>query len=342
MNSKENLQETPNKYKEENELTGRNIGTVLVNNNKVNKTDFKISSGKKSIRRSVKSGKVYNLSNEDRIFDISPYIAPNYVRDFKYEGGEQKKFRDSKKDSKRKSKKIDAKESDKKDSKRKNKKINAKESEKKENLNEKPNELEEENIQKLKQLDEDEKQIQLEDEERQKELEEEGNKQKELLEDEDEDKQMNPNENQDKIIEDKLNEEKKKIQHSENQKKLEEDEKNKGLSEEKINLDELNILIKGTIKELFEPKNVENIVYDKIIILMKCLSKENKEKFIDGLVQAIKTEEDEKRFAFILGEVSGNRQNEEKKQDTLENLKPYNEEEYPCHCSCHYGGECEE
>jgi hypothetical protein len=325
MSSKENLQETPNKYKEENELTGRNIGTVLVNNNKVNKTDFKISSGKKSIRRSVKSGKVYNLSNEDRIFDISPYIAPNYVRDFKYEGGEQKKFRDSKKDSKRKSKKI-----------------NAKESEKKENLNEKPNELEEENIQKLKQLDEDEKQIQLEDEERQKELEEEGNKQKELLEDEDEDKQMNPNENQDKIIEDKLNEEKKKIQHSENQKKLEEDEKNKGLSEEKINLDELNILIKGTIKELFEPKNVENIVYDKIIILMKCLSKENKEKFIDGLVQAIKTEEDEKRFAFILGEVSGNRQNEEKKQDTLENLKPYNEEEYPCHCSCHYGGECEE
>ena len=125
-------------------------------------------------------------------------------------------------------------------------------------------------------------------------------------------------------------------------KKLEEDEKNKGLSEEKINLDELNILIKGTIKELFEPKNVENIVYDKIIILMKCLSKENKEKFIDGLVQAIKTEEDEKRFAFILGEVSGNGQNEEKNQDTLNNLKPYNEEEYPCHCSCHYGGECEE
>ena len=325
MSSKENLQETPNKYKEETELKGRNIGTVLVNNNKVNKNDFKVSSGKKSIRRSVKSGKVYNLSHEDRIFDISPYIAPNYVRDFKYEGGEQKKFRDSKKDSKRKSKKI-----------------NAKESEKKENLNEKSNELEEENIQKLKQLDEDEKQIQLEDEERQKELEEEGNKQKELLEDEDEDKQMNPNENQDKIIEDKLNEEKKKIQHSENQKKLEEDEKNKDLSGEKINLDELNILIKGTIKELFEPKNVENIVYDKIIILMKCLSKENKEKFIDGLVQAIKTEEDEKRFAFILGEVSGNRQNEEKKQDTLENLKPYNEEEYPCHCSCHYGGECEE
>ena len=320
MSSKGNLQETPKKYTEENELKGRNIGTVLVNNNKVNKNDFKVSSGKKSNRRSVKSGKVYNLSNEDRIFDISPYIAPNYVRDFKYEGGEQKKFRDSKKDSKRKSKKI-----------------NVKGSEKKENLDEKPNELEEENIQKLKQLDEDEKQIQLEDEERQKELEEEGNKQKGLLEDEDEDKQMNPNENQDKI-----NEEEKKIQHSENQKKLEEDEKNKDPNEEKINLDELNILIKGTIKELFEPKNVENIVYDKIIILMKCLSKENKEKFIDGLVQAIKTEEDEKRFAFILGEVSGNRQNEEKKQDTLDNLKPYNEEEYPCHCSCHYGGQCEE
>ena len=320
MSSKGNLQETPKKYTEENELKGRNIGTVLVNNNKVNKNDFKVSSGKKSNRRSVKSGKVYNLSNEDRIFDISPYIAPNYVRDFKYEGGEQKKFRDSKKDSKRKSKKI-----------------NVKGSEKKENLDEKPNELEEENIQKLKQLDEDEKQIQLEDEERQKELEEEGNKHKGLLEDEDEDKQMNPNENQDKI-----NEEEKKIQHSENQKKLEEDEKNKDPNEEKINLDELNILIKGTIKELFEPKNVENIVYDKIIILMKCLSKENKEKFIDGLVQAIKTEEDEKRFAFILGEVSGNRQNEEKKQDTLDNLKPYNEEEYPCHCSCHYGGQCEE
>ena len=334
MSSKRNLQKTPNKYKEENELKGRNIGTVLVNNNKVSKNDFDLSSGKKKTRRPVKSGKVYNLSHEDRIFDISPYIAPNYVRDFKYEGGEQKKFRDSKKDSKRKSKKIDAKESDK-------KKI----------LNEKSNELEEENIQKLKQLDEDEKQIQLEDEERQKELEEEGNKQKALLEDEDEDedkqKEMNPNENQDKIIEDKLNEEKineeeKKIQHSENQKKLEEDEKNKDLNEEKINLDELNILIKGTIKELFEPKNVDNIVYDKIIILMKCLSKENKEKFIDGLVQAIKTEEDEKRFAFILGEVSGNGRNEEKKQDILDNLKPYNEDEYHCHCNCHYGGECEE
>ena len=332
MSSKRNLQKTPNKYKEENELKGRNIGTVLVNNNKVSKNDFDLSSGKKKTRRSVKSGKVYNLSHEDRIFDISPYIAPNYVRDFKYEGGEQKKFRDSKKDSKRKSKKI-----------------NAKESEKKENLNEKPNELEEENIQKLKQLDEDEKQIQLEDEERQKELEEEGNKQKTLLEDEDEDKQkeMNPNENQDKIIEDKLNEEKineeeKKIQHSENQKKLEEDEKNKDLNEEKINLDELNILIKGTIKELFEPKIVDNIVYDKIVILMKCLSKENKEKFIDGLIQAIKTEEDEKRFSFILGEVSGNGRNKEKKQDILDNLKPYNEDEYPCHCNCHYGGECEE
>ena len=332
MSSKRNLQKTPNKYKEENELKGRNIGTVLVNNNKVSKNDFDLSSGKKKTRRPVKSGKVYNLSHEDRIFDISPYIAPNYVRDFKYEGGEQKKFRDSKKDSKRKSKKIDAKESDK-------KKI----------LNEKSNELEEENIQKLKQLDEDEKQIQLEDEERQKELEEEGNKQKTLLEDEDEDKQkeMNPNENQDKIIEDKLNEEKineeeKKIQHSENQKKLEEDEKNKDLNEEKINLDELNILIKGTIKELFEPKNVDNIVYDKIVILMKCLSKENKEKFIDGLVQAIKTEEDEKRFSFILGEVSGNGRNEEKKQDISDNLKPYNEDEYPCHCRCHYDGECEE
>ena len=66
-----------------------------------------------------------------------------------------KKFRDSQKDPKRKSKKIKAQESG-----------------KKAKSNQKKNKLEEDNIKKLKLLYEDEKQIQLKDEERQKELEE--------------------------------------------------------------------------------------------------------------------------------------------------------------------------
>ena len=47
MNSNNKLQDSPNKHQEEDETKGRNIGTVLVNNNKIDKTDFKLSSRKK-------------------------------------------------------------------------------------------------------------------------------------------------------------------------------------------------------------------------------------------------------------------------------------------------------
>ena len=352
MKSKKNLEETPNKSSNLNELKTKKVGTVLVNSYKMDKKDFKISPKRKSIRRSVKTGKIGNISIESRIFSISPYVAPNYVREFKFDDEAQKKLRSSKNELKNKNQKMKEEKND----------------------NKKEKKLEEQNIKKLRQLSEIDKLLQIEDEETQKELKEEANKRKEFDDEEDEkQKEIKKNEKKDTKNEDELNDEEgKRIEHSDNKNKLEKDKKDKELNKEKINSDELNMLIKGTIKELYEPKKIENIVYNKIIILMKCLSDENRQKFLDGLKQAIKTEEDEKRFSNILGETYEIEENEESEQekenkeeskqeskinieskpdieeneelktDNLNNLKIYREEEYPCHCLCHYGGDCDE
>lgn len=351
-NEKTFLKQTPIKQND-NEAKRHKLGTVLINNNRY---ELNLSSGIKDFQKSVKISKVYNISHEDRIFSISPYIAPNYVGQFTLDQEDQKEK--TSKQIKNYKNKINHE--------KQNKKIALKK--KIFNLKKKPKEinLEEYNKEKLRQIDEHEKQIQIEDEERQRKLKEEGGEIQKQLDDDDDNEEklieLENKENQDiKIIEyeeipkdsfenkieNNIEEENNRNQNYENQnqlnkneennkspnKKDEEGEKEENIEKEKITLDELNILIKSAINELYLPEKVDNLVYDKAIIMIKCLSGANKRIFINGLKDGIMIKEDVNRYNIFLSKLLG-----KIKDDKFINqmkLKPYKEEEYPCHCKCH-------
>ena len=67
--------------------------------------------------------------------------------------------------------------------------------------------------------------------------------------------------------------------------------------------------------------------------MIKCLSGANKRIFINGLKDGIMIKEDVNRYNIFLSKLLG-----KIKDDKFINqmkLKPYKEEEYPCHCKCH-------
>lgn len=365
-NEKTYLNETP---KQNNDNKKYKLGTVLINNNRY---ELNLSSARNDNGNSVKFNKVYNFSNEDRIFSISPYIIPNYIGEFSIGQDEQKKNQITKRKN-IKNKIIQHKKG------KENLVVNDFEKKKKMSNTIKKKSLEDYNKEILKQLDEQEKLIQLEDEERQrkfkeglninqlndedekgeifKELEQQENQiktpekdEREIKEEEipkDYDKNefdtnlefnvIQDSDNKRQLLkeEDLLNNNKEEKNDASLNKQLKEEERDKTTKiKEEITLDELNILIKSAINEIFLPKTIDNLIYDKTIIMIKCLSEDNKKLFIKGLKDGIMIKEDVNRYNIFLSKLLG-----KIKDDHFLNqmkLKPFNEEEYSCHCKCHY------
>ena len=138
-----------------------------------------------------------------------------------------------------------------------------------------------------------------------------------------------------------------KLQNFERQKQLEEeDDKQRRINElnkkietgneqKSLTLDELNILIQGTINELYLPEMIDPIVFNKIIITMKCLSEPFKKLFLRGLEHGIVTQEQQNRYNIILEKIFGNNNNYEG-FEYQNDMSPYPEDENFCNCECHH------
>ena len=367
-NIKTYLKRTPGKQKSDNK--NPKLGKVSINNNKNKRNELNLSSAQNDTYdtwNSSKIKKVSNFSTEDKIFTISPYISTNYIGGFNL-GKDEK---NENKNNKRKNIKIkiiqNKKEKEVKNGFEKAKILNNKakprglwefniEILRQIDEREKLMQLEDEELQrkliegrKIKQLDDEDEGDEGEEIEKQKKQIKTPAKNKREIKNNEKNKKNSDEKELKEKIEDKT------IKDSDNKKQLNRDEKllnnnkkeennirrNKKLKEERdennkkeeITLDELNILIKSAINELFLPKNVDNLVYDKIIIMIKFLSESNKKIFVNGLLDGIMFKEDVNRYNNFLSKLLLKTKNNHFINQMK--LRPYNEKEYSCHCKCH-------